>query len=48
MNLYSAVIRLGGSKDNEVLREDLTAADVLMLKFIHGATQCSAFPKGIG
>ena len=39
MNLYSAVIRLGGSKDNEVLREDLTAADVLMLKFIHGGDE---------
>lgn len=36
MELYSAKIVLGGSRDNEVRRSELTAAEVLILKQMHG------------
>ncbi len=36
MELYSARILLNGSRDNEVRRDDLTAAEVLILKEMHG------------
>jgi len=35
MQLYSAKIRLGGSLHNEVVKTDLTAPEILMLKAIH-------------
>lgn len=36
MQLYSAKIRLGGSLVNEVRKHDLTAAEIIMLRDIHG------------
>lgn len=36
MLLYTAKIRLGGSLYNEVPREDLTAAEILVLQALHG------------
>jgi len=34
--LYDATIRLGGSRNNEVLRQGLTAPEVVLLGAIHG------------
>lgn len=36
MQFYSAKIRLGGSLQNEVRRESLTAAEIGVLRAIHG------------
>lgn len=38
MQFYSAKIRLSGSLNNEVRREDLTAAEIGVLRQIHGET----------
>ena len=36
MQTYSAKIQLGGSLHNEVMREELTAPEILILRRIHG------------
>lgn len=36
MKLYSATVLLSGSKDNQVLKHDLTAAEIVVLKRMHG------------
>lgn len=36
MKLYTALIRLSDSKENEVLKHDLTAAEITVLKRMHG------------
>lgn len=38
MQFYSAKIRLSGSLNNEVRREDLTAAEIGVLRHLHGET----------
>lgn len=36
MQLYSAKVRLGGSLYNEVIKDDLTAAEITLMRVIHG------------
>lgn len=36
MHIYNATIRLNGKLDNEVLKSNLTAPEVLLLRKIHG------------
>lgn len=36
MQLYSATVRLNGSLFNEVVRHDLTAAEIIVLQKLHG------------
>jgi hypothetical protein len=36
MELYSCLVRNGGSRENEVRKAEVTAADIAMLKYIHG------------
>lgn len=36
MEIYDCKVLLGGSRDNEVRKRAITAAEVLMLKYLHG------------
>lgn len=36
MKLYSATVRLAGNRDNEVAKDNLTAAEIHVLNHIHG------------
>jgi len=44
MKLYSAKIRLAGNAYNEVLKHDLTAAEIILLSKIHEGGEHSAAP----
>lgn len=39
MKLYTAKVRLNGSRDNEVIKHHLTAAEILLLQNIHVSPQ---------
>ncbi len=41
MKLYSAKIRLGGNSDNEVVKDNMSAAELKILEFIHAGKAAS-------
>lgn len=48
MQLYSAKIMLGGSRDNEVRRHDLTIPEILVLRKIHLGAEFVTDVKPLG
>lgn len=39
MKIYKALVRIGGSRDHEVWKDNLTAAEMKMLEHIHNSPQ---------
>jgi len=48
MRLYDCKVLLAGSRENEVRKTDVTAAEIMVLRDIHGADSVSEIkPKGM-
>lgn len=48
MQIFSGTVRLGGSRDNEVFIPDMSAAEVVLLRHLHGSDEGVAHLKLIG
>lgn len=47
MQLYNCKVRLSGSRDNEVQKTGMTAADIVLIEFIHGPDSVTGiYPEG--
>lgn len=48
MRLYDCKVLLGGSRDNEVRKTDVTAAEIMILRVLHGPDSVTEIePKGM-